>query len=84
MNDIDNKNRSELMTTIDNKRYRSKTKSIDNINTNIDIQNSTIINRTKRKTSLINSEIIHETTKKIDLVKSTEIERRDQYEFIFV
>ncbi|CAF3588365.1 unnamed protein product [Rotaria sordida] len=58
----------KIMTTIDHKRHRSITKSIEDNTTN----------RTKRKTSLINSDIIHTTTKKLDIVKSIEFEPRDQ------
>ncbi|CAF0753436.1 unnamed protein product [Rotaria sp. Silwood1] len=66
------------MTTINHKRHRLITKSVEDHTTNINIQPSTT-NRMKRKTSLINSDIIHTTTtKKLDIVKSTEFEPRDQ------
>ncbi|CAF2644676.1 unnamed protein product [Rotaria sp. Silwood2] len=67
----------KIMTTINHKRRRSITKSIEDNTTNIDIQTSTT-NRIKRKTSLFNSDISHMTTKKLDTVKSTEFEQRDQ------
>jgi hypothetical protein len=71
MNVIDNKT--------DQKRHRSGTKSIEDINrSNIKMQTS---NRMKRKAPSTNSEMIHSITKTLDVVKSTEFEPRNQYDF---